>query len=61
MQEELLGTEKEVNNSPVLTIPQGSKGFALYCDVSKQGLGAMLMQNGKVIAYTSCELKDYDT
>ena len=44
----------------VLTIQQGSSGFVIYCDVSKHGLGAVLMQNGKVVAYASQKLKDYD-
>ena len=45
----------------VLTILQGNSGFAIYCDASKHGLGAVLMQNGKVVAYASRQLKDYET
>ena len=37
----------------VLTIPLGTEGFVIYSDASKQGLGCVLMQNGKVIAYAS--------
>ena len=33
----------------------------LHYDVSKQGLGAALIQNEKVVAYASCQLKDYET
>ena len=36
----------------VLTILQGSTDFVIYCDESKHGLRAVLVQNGKV-AYTS--------
>ena len=50
-----------LTTAPVLTIPQGSEGFAIFCDASKQGLGAVLMQHGKVIAYASRQLKDYET
>ena len=32
----------------------------IYSDASKQGLGCVLMQNGKVIAYASRQLKDYE-
>ena len=51
--------KERLTTAPVFTIPQGSDGFALYCDASKQGLGAVLMQNGKVVAYASRQLKDY--
>ncbi|XP_022855735.1 uncharacterized protein LOC111376953 [Olea europaea var. sylvestris] len=30
-------------SAPVLTIPEGSKGFVIYSDASKQGLGCVLM------------------
>ena len=36
-------------------------GFVLYCDASKQGLGAVLIQDGKVIAHASRLLKEYET
>ena len=45
----------------VLTIPQGKEGFAIYCDASMSDLGAVLMQHGKVVAYASWKLKDYET
>ena len=45
--------------TPILTIPKGEDGFVIYCDASGQELGAVLMQHGRVIAYASCELKDY--
>ena len=46
---------------PILIIPQGVEGFEIYCDVSKQGLGTMLMQHSKVVAYVSRQLKEYKT
>ena len=45
----------------MLTILQGAEGFEIYCDASKQGLGAVLIQHGKVVAYTSRQLKEYET
>nr|GFB62086.1 putative reverse transcriptase domain-containing protein [Tanacetum cinerariifolium] len=44
----------------VLTLPSGSGGFQIYSDASKKGLGCVLMQHGKVIAYTSRQLKPYE-
>ena len=43
--------------TPILTIPEGEDGFVIYCDVSGQGLGAVLIQHFRVIAYTSRQLK----
>ena len=37
----------------VLTIPLGTGGFVIYSDASHKGLGCVLMQNGKVVAYAS--------
>ncbi|GKG56575.1 putative reverse transcriptase domain-containing protein, partial [Tanacetum coccineum] len=39
--------------APILTLLSGSGGFQIYSDVSKKGLGCVLMQHGKVIAYAS--------
>ena len=39
--------------TPILTIPLGSGGFVVYSDASRQGLGCVIMQNGKVVAYAS--------
>ncbi|KAH0680772.1 hypothetical protein KY284_021857 [Solanum tuberosum] len=44
----------------VLTLQEGTDGFVVYCDTSRVGLGCVLMQHGKVIAYASRQLKDYD-
>ncbi|GJS47526.1 putative reverse transcriptase domain-containing protein [Tanacetum coccineum] len=40
-------------SAPILALPQGAENFIVYCDASHKGLGAMLMQNKKVIAYAS--------
>lgn len=39
--------------APVLAIPSSSGRFIVYTDPSKHGLGAVLMQNDKVIVYAS--------
>lgn len=52
--------KERLTSAPFLTIPQGSTRFAIYCDASKLGFGAVLMHHRKVIAYASCRLKDYE-
>ncbi|RVW45589.1 Retrovirus-related Pol polyprotein from transposon 17.6 [Vitis vinifera] len=47
-------------SAPILTIPLGSGGFVVYSDASHQGLGCVLMQHGRVVAYTSRQLKPYE-
>ena len=37
----------------VLTLAKGTKGFVVYCDASRVGLGCLLMQHENVIAYVS--------
>ncbi|KAH0671258.1 hypothetical protein KY285_025475 [Solanum tuberosum] len=44
----------------VLTLPEGSDGYVIYCDASRVSLGFVLMQRGKVIAYASRQLKVHE-
>ena len=37
----------------VLTLPEGTKGFVVYCEAPRVGFECVLMQHGKVIAYAS--------
>jgi hypothetical protein len=48
--------KKWLVTAPVLTMPDITKSFDVYCDASKLGLGCVLMQEGKVIAYLSRQL-----
>nr|GEX83075.1 putative reverse transcriptase domain-containing protein [Tanacetum cinerariifolium] len=41
----------------ILALPEGGEDFVVYCDASHKGLGAVLMQREKVIAYASRQLK----
>ncbi|GKA95701.1 reverse transcriptase domain-containing protein [Tanacetum coccineum] len=47
-------------NAHVLALPDGPKDFVVYCDASGLGLGCVLMQRGKVIAYASRQLKIHE-
>ncbi|GJQ90562.1 putative reverse transcriptase domain-containing protein [Tanacetum coccineum] len=44
---------------PILALPEGNENFVVYCNASLQGLGAVLMQKEKVIAYASRQLKPH--
>nr|GEU95255.1 putative reverse transcriptase domain-containing protein [Tanacetum cinerariifolium] len=46
--------------APILALPEGNDDFFIYCDASLQGLGSVLMQREKVIAYASRQLKPYE-
>jgi hypothetical protein len=47
---------QEVDHRTILVLPDIPKGFEVYCDASLQGLGCVLMQEGKVVSYASRQL-----
>ncbi|GJX76341.1 putative reverse transcriptase domain-containing protein [Tanacetum coccineum] len=47
-------------SAPILSLPEGSENFVVYCDASRKGLGTVLMQREKVIAYASHQLKIHE-
>lgn len=49
--------KERLTSSPILILPDPLGRFDVYCDASYQGLGCMLMQERKVIAYASRQLK----
>ncbi|KAI3742521.1 hypothetical protein L1987_60205 [Smallanthus sonchifolius] len=60
-QEEVFQTLKQkLCNAPILTLPDGNDDLVVYCDASNHGLGCVLMQRGKVIAYASRQLKVHE-
>ncbi|XP_073225610.1 uncharacterized protein [Cicer arietinum] len=52
--------KKKLTNSPILVLPQLEELNEVYCDVSHQGLGCVLMQQKKVVAYASRQLKTHE-
>jgi hypothetical protein len=52
--------KERLSSAPILSLPKGSEGFTVYSDASKLGLGCVLMQDGKVIAYASRQLKEHE-
>ncbi|CAN6486610.1 unnamed protein product [Victoria cruziana] len=52
--------KEKLTNAPILTLPDGREGFAVYSDASGIGYGAVLMQKDKVIAYASRQLKSHE-
>ena len=49
-----------LTTAPVLTIPSGPGGYEIYSDASLKGLGCVLMQNGRVVAYASRQLRPHE-
>ncbi|XP_028091827.1 uncharacterized protein LOC114292111 [Camellia sinensis] len=50
----------KLTTAPVLALPSGTEGFVIYSDASYKGLGCVLMQNGRAIAYASHQLKPHE-
>ncbi|GJY08771.1 putative reverse transcriptase domain-containing protein [Tanacetum coccineum] len=57
---QLFNSETKLCVAPILALPEGSDDFVVYCDASIKGLGAVLMQRMKVIAYASRQLKVHE-
>ena len=49
-----------MTSAPILIIQKWSRGYTVYCDASKIGLGYVLMQDGHVVAYGSRQLKNHE-
>ncbi|GJY31100.1 putative reverse transcriptase domain-containing protein [Tanacetum coccineum] len=52
--------KQKLCSSPILALPEGSENFVVYYDASYKGLGTVLMQREKVIAYASRQLKVHE-
>nr|GFC39061.1 putative reverse transcriptase domain-containing protein [Tanacetum cinerariifolium] len=49
--------KRQLCSAPILSLPEGSEDFVVYCDASLRGFGAVLMHREKVIAYASRQLR----
>ena len=52
--------KRKLTTAPVLTLPDIHRNFVIYYDASRQGLGCVLIQDGKVVAYASCQLRPHE-
>jgi hypothetical protein len=52
--------KRRLTTAPVLTIQDIQQDIVIYCDALRQGLGCVLMQDGKVVAYASRQLKPHE-
>ncbi|GKE15628.1 putative reverse transcriptase domain-containing protein [Tanacetum coccineum] len=57
---QFLGLAGYYRSAPILALPEGAENVIVYCDASHKGLGDVLMQNEKVIAYASRQLKIHE-
>jgi hypothetical protein len=52
--------KERLTTAPVLVVPDVHQIFEIYCDASRKGLGCVLMQEGKVVAYASRQLRRHE-
>ena len=52
--------KEKLTTAPVLTLPNGEDKFTVYCDASRVELDCVFMQNGRVVAYASRQLKKHE-
>jgi hypothetical protein len=52
--------KKKLTTPPMLILPDVHKPFSMYCDASYTGRGCVLMQEGRVVAYLSQQLKIHE-
>ena len=53
------GIEKEAYFDSIMIVSERGHTYIVYCDASKDGLGCVLMQSRRVIAYRSQQLKNH--
>jgi hypothetical protein len=59
-QESFEKLKQKLTTTPVLVLPDVHKSFSVYCDASYTELGCVLMQEEKVVAYLSRQLKVHE-
>jgi hypothetical protein len=59
-QESFETLKKKLTTTPVLILPDVHKPFSMHCDALYTGLGFVLMQEGRVVAYLFRQLKIHE-
>ncbi|KAE8687051.1 Detected protein of unknown function [Hibiscus syriacus] len=59
-QESFEALKRILTETPILVQQESGKNFVVYSDASHNGLGCVLMQEGKVVAYASRQLKPHE-
>ena len=49
-----------LTSAPILIVPEQGQRYIVYCDASRDELGCVLMQSGRVVAYGSKQLKNHE-
>ena len=52
--------KRRLTSDPILIVPERGTMYTVYCDASKDGLGCVLMQSRRVVAYGSRQLKNHE-
>ena len=52
--------KRRLTSALILIVPDRGQGYTVYCDASMAGLGCVLMQSGRVVAYGSLQLKNHE-
>ena len=52
--------QRRLTISPILIVSDRGQGYTVYCDALRAGLGCVLMQSGRVVAYGSRLLKNHE-
>ena len=52
--------KRRLTTAPILIVPDRGRGYTVYCDASRAGLGCVLIQSGRVVAYGSRQLKNHE-
>ena len=51
---------RRLTSASILIVSERGQRYTVYCDASKDGLGFVLMQSGRVVAYGSRKLKNHE-
>ena len=52
--------KRKLTSAPILIMPDITKGFEVYCDASRLGLGCVLLQEARVVSYLSRQLRPHE-